>query len=208
MLMNSWRSRTSQKEENRNGLLKLSKLYPIFPARALLFVRESKTRSQISSSSSFSELKMMKCFRSGFKSLMTSIWAWMLILKYYNPGSKSAAWYSKWHSWIWTLQYMADESTDVSNIEQVVMCIHWVNKKRVRKEYRSDASRSKKYRYNCHLHQRCAAVYESQNSRCLWAVLWWMFDHYWNQKGAAAQIKKLICWCTALATHLILLSGI
>ena len=65
----------SQKEENRNCLLKIVQIYPIFLTKALLFVRASKTRSQISSSSSFSELKMMKCFESGLKSLMTSIWA-------------------------------------------------------------------------------------------------------------------------------------
>ena len=48
--------------------------------------------------------------------------------------------------------------------------------------YWSDASHSDKCRYNCHLHRRCAAAYESQNLRCTWEVLWWMFDHDWYQK--------------------------
>ena len=70
--------------------------------------------------------------------------------------------------------------------------------------YWYDVSRSDKCRYNCHLHQRCAAVYESQNSRCSWVVLWWMFDHDWKQY-VAAQIKKLnekclliLCYCHSL----------
>ena len=67
---------------------------------------------------------------------------------------------------------MADESTDVSNIEQLVICIRWVDKETaVCEEYWSDASRSYKCRYNCRLHQRFPAAYESQNSRCSWAVL-------------------------------------
>ena len=54
----------TQKEENRNCLLKivLSISYHSCQARA------SKTRSQISSSSTFSELKMMEYFKSGLKS--------------------------------------------------------------------------------------------------------------------------------------------
>ena len=48
----------------------MSKVYPIFPTKALLFVRVSKMRSQISSSS-FSELKTIKCFEGGLKSLMS-----------------------------------------------------------------------------------------------------------------------------------------
>ena len=44
---------------------KLSKVYSNFSAKALLFVRASKMRSQISSSSFFAELKTMKCFKSG-----------------------------------------------------------------------------------------------------------------------------------------------
>ena len=70
--------------------------------------------------------------------------------------------------------------------------------------YWYDVSRSDKCRYNCHLHQRCAAVYESQNSRCSWVVLWWMFDHDWKQY-VAAQIKKpnekcllILCYCHSL----------
>ena len=62
---------------------------------------------------------------------------------------------------------MADENTDASNNEQLVICICCVDKKMtVCEEYWSDASRSDKCTYNCHLHQRCAAAYESQNSRC------------------------------------------
>ena len=62
-----------QKKENRDNLLKFSKVYLIFPTKALLFVKESKTRSQNSSSFSFSGLKMMKCFDCGLKSIMANI---------------------------------------------------------------------------------------------------------------------------------------
>ena len=65
---------------------------------------------------------------------------------------------------------MADQSTDASNIEQLVIYIHCVDKMTVHGIYWSDASRSDKCRYNCCLHQRCAAAYESQNSRCSWAT--------------------------------------
>ena len=53
------------------------------------------TRSQISSSSSFSDLKMVKCFESGSKSLMTnmSLNAQNEILQI--MALKDAAWYSK-----------------------------------------------------------------------------------------------------------------
>ena len=69
---------------------------------------------------------------------------------------------------------LADESADVSNIEQLVVCICWVDKEMTGcKEYigQSDASHSDKCRYNCRFHQRRDPVYESQNSRCSWAVL-------------------------------------
>ena len=69
---------------------------------------------------------------------------------------------------------MADESTDASNIEQFVIYLRWVDKEMtVCEEYigRSDASYSDKCRYNCRLHQKSAALYESQNSRGSWAVL-------------------------------------
>ena len=79
---------------------------------------------------------------------------------------------------------MTDESTDASNIEQLVICIHWVDKEMtVCDEYiglmpvaQTNADTI------VVLHERCAAAYESQNSRSSWAVLWWMFDHDWNQK--------------------------
>ena len=66
---------------------------------------------------------------------------------------------------------MADENTDASNIEWLVIGISWVDKMTVCEEYWSAASRSNECRYNCHLHQICAAAYEFQNSRCSWAVL-------------------------------------
>ena len=56
---------------------------------------------------------------------------------------------------------------DVSNIEQLVICIHKVDKEmRVCEEYIGLMPVTQTNSY-----QRCAAVYESQNSRCSWAVL-------------------------------------
>ena len=103
---------------------------------------------------------------------------------------------------------MADESSDVSNIVQLVICICWVDKEITEcEEYFGLMRRSDKCIYNYCLHQRCAAAYESQNSRCSWAVLCWKFDHDWNQNGVAVQIK-ILNGHTATDTHLILLSGI
>ena len=48
---------------------------------------------------------------------------------------------------------MADKSTDESNLEQLVTCICWV----VKEMALCNASCSDKWRYNCCLHQRCAA---------------------------------------------------
>ena len=67
------------------------------------------------------------------------------------------------------------------------------------KEYNDGASYSDSCRYNCHLNQRCAAAYESLNSRCSWEVLRWMFNHDSYKKGVAAQIKKMNKKC--LLTH-------
>ena len=66
---------------------------------------------------------------------------------------------------------MADESTDASDIEHLIICTSWVDLEMTvceRGIYWSDASRSDKCRYNCLWHQRCAGAYESQNSRCPW----------------------------------------
>ena len=102
--MSSWRSSARVKRTNiGTASWKWSKVYPIFPTNALLFIMASKTMSQISSSSSFSELKTMKCFKSGLKKHMTSIWPECSEQNTTNHGSKSAAWYSKWHSWICSL---------------------------------------------------------------------------------------------------------
>ena len=102
---------------------------------------------------------------------------------------------------------MADESVDASNIEQLVV-LHMLGgqgDESMRGIYWSDASCSDKYRYNCHLHQICPTACESQNSRCSWEVIRWMFNHDWNQKWIAAQIKKLDekclpihCYCHSL----------
>ena len=70
-------------------------MYHILPANVLLFIRKSKTRSQISSSSAFSELKTMKYFGGGLRSLITSIEPECSESNITNHGSKSAAWYSK-----------------------------------------------------------------------------------------------------------------
>ena len=57
---------------------------------------------------------------------------------------------------------MADESTDVSTIEQLVICIHWVDKEMtVREEYISlmPVTQTNADTIVCCLHQRCAAAY-------------------------------------------------
>ena len=64
----------------------------ILLVKVLLFVRASK-RIQISSSS-FSELKMIKCLKNGLKILTISLLAQVLRMKYYKCF-KSTAWYSK-----------------------------------------------------------------------------------------------------------------
>ena len=54
---------------------------------------------------------------------------------------------------------MADESTDVSKIEQLVIFMCWIDKEMtVCEEYWSDASHSDKCRYNCCLHQNQETV--------------------------------------------------
>ena len=63
----------SQKEENRNCLLKIVQSISYLSCHCIALRRASKSRSQISSSSSFSKLKTMKYFKSGLKSLMTSL---------------------------------------------------------------------------------------------------------------------------------------
>ncbi len=66
----------SQKEENRNCHLKI--------VQSISHLCKGKQdENQISSSSSFSELKMMECSESGLKSLMISICARMLRMKYF-----------------------------------------------------------------------------------------------------------------------------
>ena len=104
-------------------------IYSIFPAKALLFVRASKTRSQISCSSSFSELKTMKCFESGLKNLRQAYVYECLEWSTTNQSSKSAAWYSKWYSWIWILQYHGWWEHRCEQLEQHVICIRRVDKK-------------------------------------------------------------------------------
>ena len=84
-------------------------------------------RSQISSSS-FSELKT-KCFESGLKksydkhvSLNAQNENYLIMALRVLPGIASDTVESGHYS------IMADESTDASNIEQLVICILWVDK--------------------------------------------------------------------------------
>ena len=96
----------------------------------------SKTRSQILSSSSFSELKTMKCFVSGLKSYdkhvspngqneILHIIALKVLCGIVSDIAKSGHY-----------SIMADESTGASNTEQLVICICWVdNEMTVCEEY-------------------------------------------------------------------------
>ena len=119
---------TSQKKEYMNCLL--SKVYSTFHAKALLFIMVSKTRSQISSSSSFSDLKIMQCFKSGLKNLnkhmspnakneILEIMA-LKVLRGTASDIAESGYYTS----------MADETSDASNIEQLVICI-WVDKEMI-----------------------------------------------------------------------------
>ena len=109
---------------------------------------------------------------------------------------------------------MADESIDASNIEQLVICIDWVDKEMtVREEYISPmpVTQTNADTIVCCLHQRCAASYvfriQVARGQC--------YDGSSTITGpkneVAAQIKKLNekyllmhCYCHSL----ILLPGI
>ena len=88
--------------------------------------------------------------------------------------------------------FMADESTDASNIEQLVICMCWVGEEMtVCEEY---IGLMPVTRTNANTIAVCIPdVLMCMNHRIQDAcgVLWWMFDHYWNQNVIAAEIKKL-----------------
>ena len=63
----------SQKEENRNYLLKIVQSISYLSRQDIALRKGKQDKESISSTSSFSELKTMKCFESRPKSLMTSI---------------------------------------------------------------------------------------------------------------------------------------
>ena len=136
----------------------------------MLFVRESKMRSQVSSWRQWSALKVDSKHMSPIaQNEILQIMALKVLRDIASDIAES--------------DIMADKSTDASNIEQLVICkCWWTRICSMWGIYCSDDSRSDKCRYNWRLHQRCAALYETQNSRCLWVVRCWLFNHDLNQK--------------------------
>ena len=97
---------------------------------------------------------------------------------------------------------MADESTDASNIEQLVISIRWVDKEMtVCEEYIGLMPVTQINADTIVVCIICAAAYESQNSRCSWTCS----TMTGTTNGVAAQIKKLKercllvhCYCHSL----------
>ena len=111
----------------------------------------------------------MKCFKSGLKSLndkhmrpnaqneILQIMA-LKVLRGIASDIAESGYYS----------IMADESTDTSNIEQLVICIRWVDKEMTICEEYIDLTPVAQT--NADTIALCIKAYESQNSRCSWAV--------------------------------------
>ena len=183
----------------------MSKVYSISPTKALLFVRTARRGIK---------------FQAAPPSLSWWRWSaskvdWKVLWQTYEPecsewnatnhhGSKCAMWYSKWHSWIWILQY---HGWWEHWCEQ-----HWTtcNFHILSGQGDDSTSQSDKCQFNFHLLQRLLLRMNLRipdaHGQC--------YDGCPSITGTKMGLmhksrKKMenVCWCTANATHLILCWG-
>ena len=120
----------NQKEENRNCLLKIvQKVYPIFLAKAIALPKgkqdEGSNFKQFLLIQAEDDEVLQKWFEKSYdeayepdvQNEILQIMA-LKVLRGIESDIVESGYYS----------IMADESTDASNIEQFVICIHWMDR--------------------------------------------------------------------------------